>query len=214
MRQLMMRKFFVSVSCLAMGLMNLSAQNQANPPPANDNPLAGLNLNDSPGSHSEDGTPASPFVLKFKGHLIILNNGTLKAFDASTLKDVKYWAFYYSASWCPPCRAFTPQLVDFYKAFKKSHPNFELIFVNDDQSEDAMLAYMKTDEMSWPAVRFSDIDDSRLAAKKYCGPGIPCLVLTDENGKVLSDSFHGQDYVGPEQVMEDIKKMVPLPKGA
>jgi nucleoredoxin len=142
-----------------------------------------------------------------------MDHGTPKEFDASTLKDVKYWAFYYSASWCPPCRAFTPQLVDFYKDFKKSHPNFELIFVNDDRSEDAMLAYMKTDEMAWPAVRFSDINDSSLGAKKYCGPGIPCLVLTDENGKVLSDSFHGQDYTGPTQVIEDIKKLVPRPEG-
>jgi hypothetical protein len=68
---------------------------------------------------------------------------------------------------------------------------------------------MKMDGMPWPAVRFSDISESSLGAKKYCGPGIPCLVLTDASGKVLSDSFHGQDYVGPEQVMEDIKKMVP-----
>jgi nucleoredoxin len=208
-----MRKLLVSVSCLVMGLMNLPAQNQATPPPANDNPQAGLNLGDS-GSKSSDGTPASPFVEKFKGHLIVLDQGRPKAFDASTLKDVKYWAFYYSASWCPPCRAFTPQLVDFYKDFKKNHPNFELIFVNDDRSEDDMLAYMNTDAMSWPTVRFSDIEDSRLGAKKYCGPGIPCLVLTDANGKVLSDSFHGKDYVGPEQVIEDIKKLVPRPEGA
>jgi nucleoredoxin len=208
-----MRKFLVSVSCLAMGLMNLPAQNQATPPPANDNPQAGLNLGDSTSPHSSGSTTPSPFVAKFKGHLIVMDHGTPKEFDASTLKDVKYWAFYYSASWCGPCRAFTPQLVDFYKYFKKSHPNFELIFVNDDRSEDDMLAYMKTDAMSWPTVRFSDIEDPRLGAKKYCGPGIPCLVLTDANGKVLSDSFHGKDYVGPEQVIEDIKKLVPRPEG-
>ena len=199
-----MKKILIIASCLMIGLMNLPAQN---PAPANSNPLVGLNLGDS------SGPPLSLFAAKFKSHLVVLDDGRLKAFDVSTLADVKYWAFYYSASWCPPCRAFTPQLVDFYNSFKKNHPNFELIFVNDDQSEDAMLAYMKTDKMAWPAVRFSDLDDSRLGAKKYCGPGIPCLVLTDENGKVLSDSFHGQDYVGPQQVVEDIKKMVPRPAG-
>ncbi len=181
----MIRTLVFHVLFVAGGLVNLAAQSTA--------------------------TASSPFVDQFKGHLITLDNGVPKAFDASTLSGVKFWAFYYSASWCPPCRAFTPKLVDFYNDFKKSHPNFELIFVNDDQSEDAMLAYMKKENMTWPAVRFSDIDDSTLNAKKYCGPGIPCLVLTDTNGKVLSDSFHGQDYVGPGQVMDDIKKMVPTP---
>jgi hypothetical protein len=68
---------------------------------------------------------------------------------------------------------------------------------------------MKTDAMPWPAVRFDDID--RVKANQYCGEGIPDLVLVDANGKVLSDSFKGPDYVGPGQVMDDIKSMVPAP---
>ena len=106
----------------------------------------------------------------------------------------------------PPCRAFTPKLVDFYKQFKSQHPNFELIFVNHDESGDAMLEYMKTDAMPWPAVRFDDIESVK--ANKYCGAGIPDLVLVDADGKVLSDSFNGQEYVGPEKVMDDIKSLV------
>ena len=130
----------------------------------------------------------------------------MKAFDASTLKDVKYFAFYYSASWCPPCRAFTPKLVDFYKEFKPKHPNFELIFVNHDQSEDKMLAYMTGDSMTWPAVRFDDIE--KVQGNQYCGRGIPDLVLVDAGGTVLSDSFNGYQYLGPYKVIDDIKRMV------
>jgi nucleoredoxin len=168
------------------------------PTPASDNPTAGLNLGNSD-------TPAG-FAAKFNHHLVVLDNGNLKPFDAAALKDVKYFAFYYSASWCPPCRAFTPKLVDFYKSFKAQHPNFELIFVNHDQSADDMLAYMKTDGMAWPAVRFDDIDSTK--ANQYCGEGIPDLVLVDAGGKVLSDSFQGSEYVGPYKVMDDIKSMV------
>ena len=208
-----MRKILPFTACLAFGLLNLPAQTGANPPPASDNPSAGLNLGDSTSPHSAGAATPSPFVAQFTGHLLVMDHGTPRDFDASTLKGVQYWAFYYSASWCPPCRAFTPQLVDFYKYFKKSHPNFELIFVNDDRSEGAMLAYMKKDDMEWPAVRYSDLNDAQLQAKKYCGPGIPDLVLTDAGGKVLSDSFQGQDYVGPTKVMDDIKKMVPSPEG-
>ena len=209
----MMRKFLVSLSCLVMGVMNLPAQNHANPTPANDNPMAGLNLGDSTGAHSSGSTTPSPFVAKFKGHLLVMDHGTMKEFDASTLKDVKYWAFYYSASWCGPCRAFTPQLVDFYKYFKKSHPNFEVIFVGNDGTQAKMLDYMKEDQMPWPSMKYPDLDQPAVSVKKYFGPGIPDLVLTDENGKVLSDSFHGTDYTGPTKVIEDIKKMVPRPEG-
>jgi nucleoredoxin len=166
--------------------------------PASDNPTAALDLGDS--------QSLSGFAAKFNHHLVVLDNGNLKPFDASTLKNVKYFAFYYSASWCPPCRAFTPKLVDFYKSFKAQHPNFDLIFVNHDSSADDMLAYMKTDAMAWPAVRFDDIDSTK--ANQYCGEGIPDLVLVDASGKVLSDSFQGSEYVGPYKVMDDIKSMV------
>jgi nucleoredoxin len=146
------------------------------------------------------------FPAKFDHHLVAVENGRFKPFDASALKDVKYYAFYYSASWCPPCRAFTPKLVDFYKEFKPQHPNFELVFVNHDQSEDKMLAYMAGDSMTWPAIRFDDIE--KMAANRFCGPGIPDLVLVDAGGAVLSDSFSGDQYLGPYKVIDDIKRLV------
>jgi len=190
----------LSLGCGAFPVLG-QTNNATNSPSASDNPTAGLNLGEP--------VQLTGFAGKFDRHLVTLENGRLKKFDTSTLKDVKYWAFYYSASWCPPCRAFTPKLVEFYNQFKSKHPNFELIFVNHDQSEDDMLNYMKTDVMPWPAVQFDAIE--RLKANQYCGEGIPDLVLVDANGKVLSDSFHGADYVGPEQVIEDIKKLVPTP---
>jgi nucleoredoxin len=189
--------FAVGLSLL-LGLRHLEADGAA---PAGDNPTAGLDLGDA--------TQLTGFPAQFNHHLVSLVDGNLQPFDAATLKGVKFWAFYYSASWCPPCRVFTPKLVDFYKEFKAKHPNFELIFVNHDASSDAMLAYMKTDAMPWPAIRFDEID--QVNGNRFCGPGIPDLVLVDANGKVLSDSFNGSDYPGPEKVIDDIKSMVPTP---
>ena len=183
----------LSIAC-AIGYMDMQS-----PTPPSDNPTAALDL----GSSGQ----LSGFPGRFDHHLVSLQDGQLKTFDASTLKGVKYWAFYYSASWCPPCRAFTPKLVDFYNDFKAKHPNFELIFVNHDQSADDMLAYMKGDAMTWPAVRFDDIP--QVKGNEYCGRGIPDLVLVDADGKVLSDSFNGYDYLGPQKVIDDIKSMVP-----
>jgi nucleoredoxin len=184
---------------LLVGLFPLGAEN--NPAPASDNPMAGLNLADPNAPASLSG-----FAQTFDHHLVVLADGHAKPFDASALAGVKYFAFYYSASWCAPCRAFTPKLVEFYRSFKAQHPNFELIFVNHDEDADAMLEYMKSDAMPWPAVRFDDIGSTK--ADKYCGPGIPDLVLVDDHGKVLSDSFSGQDYRGPQAVIEDIQSMV------
>jgi nucleoredoxin len=188
-----------------------------NAAPASDNPMSGLDLSgiDGAPATNTDTTP-SPFVEKFKGHLLVMDNGTPKEFDASTLKGVQYWAFYYSASWCGPCRAFTPKLVDFYKYFKKSHPNFELIFVGNDGTQADMLKYMQGDNMPWPTMKYPDLDQPAVSVKKYFGPGIPDLVLTDAKGTVLSDTFNPDKtkYLGPNKVLDDIKRMVPMPAGS
>ena len=141
-----------------------------------------------------------------------------KSFDDSTLQGVKYWAFYFSTSWCPDCKAFTPKLVSFYKEFKPENPNFELILVCEDKTEEPMLNYLKTEGMPWPALRFSDIWNRTQHAMKYAARGIPNLVLVDENGKVLSSTYKGTEHLGSEEqilqsgkVMDDIKKLVPKP---
>jgi nucleoredoxin len=211
-------KFVIVAVCLAMGSLGGWAQN-ANPAPASDDPTAGLNLGDTlnsssssnPNSNPSSGsiTTPSPFVARLTGHLIVMVNGQPKAFDASTLKGVKYWAFYRSASWCPPCRAFTPKLVAFYNSFKKTHPDFELVFVSHDRSEQQMLGYMKQDKMTWPCLKYADWTNPQIDIAKVFGKYIPDLVLVDGNGTVLSDTNQGEDYLGPERVLADIPKMVP-----
>jgi nucleoredoxin len=147
----------------------------------------------------------SPIFPALKDALVVSEGQQLKKFDDASLAQTKYFAFYYSASWCGPCRAFTPDLVKWYKLHKKDNPQFELIFVSDDRSEKDMAAYMKTDAMPWPALEFAKKSASK-ALTHYCGPGIPCLVLVDDTGKVLSDSFQGQTYLGPRKVLADIEK--------
>jgi len=144
---------------------------------------------------------------KLDGHLVVLdNNGTFKPYTAS-LKDVKYLAIYHSAAWCAPCKIFTPKLVKFYNDFKPSHPNFELVFVSHDPGVTDMLGYMKDDAMTWPAVRFEDIDATKVNDTDPQG-GMPDLILTDASGKVLSDTFQGDNFVGPDKVLDDIKSIV------
>jgi thiol-disulfide isomerase/thioredoxin len=97
---------------------------------------------------------------------------------------------YFSASWCPPCRAFTPQLVAAYNQLQTEGKPFEVVLVTSDQSEADMKAYMKSHDMPWLAIPFGDKPINALK-KKYGVAGIPTLVVVDAAGKTLSANARG-----------------------
>ncbi len=151
--------------------------------------------------------PLAPFARTLGSKLVRLENGTLKPHAQARLAGVKFFAIYYSASWCGPCRQFTPELVDAYGKIRAQYPEFELVFVSNDRSAGDMMSYMRDDRMAWPAVRYDAIRGSR-DITRYAGSGIPCLVLVDADGKVLSDSFRRGDYVGPDLVLDETWKIL------
>jgi nucleoredoxin len=138
-----------------------------------------------------------------KGDLVSWHNGSLSRFEDEPLEKKKLIALYFSAHWCAPCRAFTPKLVDFYNRVAPQHPEFEIIFVSFDRSQFAMETYMRETNMPWPAIDYPKVA-SKEAIRKYAGDGIPCLVLLDATGKVVSDSFAGKQYLGPGKVLTDL----------
>ena len=105
-----------------------------------------------------------------------------KAVTNHGLQDRGYVLVYYSASWCPPCRQFTPILDKYYQE-NKNKQNFEILLVGSDRSEKEMLSYMK--KMSFNAIAFDKIRSSGLA--QFAGRGIPNLTVFDNSGKVLLD---------------------------
>lgn len=148
-----------------------------------------------------------PIFPALKGALVSVQGKSVKKFNEAPLAQTKYFGLYFSASWCPPCRLFTPKLVEFYNRTKPAHPEFELIFVSSDRDEGTMEAYMEKDKMPWPALRYSKIRHDEILTS-YSGEGIPCLVFVDASGKVLSDSYEGGRYVGPEKVVADIERIL------
>lgn len=151
--------------------------------------------------------PTSAIGQMLAGKLVHLEKAGLQPVKTERLAGVKFYAIYFSAGWCPPCREFTPGFVDAYGKIREIYPEFETVFVSNDRSPAEMFAYMRDDRMAWPAVRWDQIRGLR-GINHYAGSGIPCLVLIDAEGKVLSDSYRLGRYVGPDAVLEETWKIL------
>lgn len=110
---------------------------------------------------------------------------------------------YFSAHWCPPCRRFTPVLIEFYKKLNQEK-NFEIIFCSLDSDEAAYKEY--TADMPWLCMPF-EAKESKILANKYNAQGIPHLVVADGEGKVITE-----DGTGELREDEEGKKFPWVPK--
>ena len=110
------------------------------------------------------------------------------------LKDMDCVMLYFSAHWCPPCRAYTPKLSSAYKEYseKENKENrVAIVFISSDQNQENFDGYFG-DEMSFYALPYSDRDRKDTLADKYGIQGIPTLVLLDGKGVKVEDNIRGK----------------------
>ena len=98
---------------------------------------------------------------------------------------------YFSASWCPPCRAFTPRLVEFYNSLKAdplTQNDIEIVFVTSDRTKDDFESYYS--KMPWLSMPYDDISGyaRRSLSSTFGIRGIPSLVVLDCDANVISSS--------------------------
>jgi thiol-disulfide isomerase/thioredoxin len=129
-----------------------------------------------------DGKP-SVFDEAFDGNLVKVDGKSLKKYEM-TERPKKYYVFYYTASWCPPCQQYTPSLVDFYNEHKSD--NFELVLITADRDEAAMEKYAVEKKMPWPQLKFSESPKFQKEFEQGVG-GYPSVIVTDLKGKVLGN---------------------------
>jgi nucleoredoxin len=149
-------------------------------------------LNEESGKLLDEWSPAStestsvakPSVFDdlLDDNLVILDSRKLKKYAPRT-KPSKYYVFYYTASWCGPCQAFTPSLVSFYKKYKND--SFELILISSDEEEEDMVEYAKDKRMPWPQLELSKADDFKKEFR-HGVKGIPSVIVCDLEGKIVS----------------------------
>ena len=96
-----------------------------------------------------------PKISSLLGDKVIRNNGE-EVSTESLSGTGKVVGLYFSAHWCPPCRAFTPELCAFYEKFKNSEKGdlLELVFVSSDRDETGFKDYFE--DMPFLALPFSD----------------------------------------------------------
>lgn len=91
---------------------------------------------------------------------------------------------YFSAHWCPPCRQFTPQLAERYKALLAANKELEIVFVSSDREEASFHDYFSS--MPWTALPFSARDIKAQLSSKFGVSGIPSLVFLNSDGSTIT----------------------------
>ncbi|KAK7313094.1 hypothetical protein VNO77_37494 [Canavalia gladiata] len=111
---------------------------------------------------------------------LLRNNGDQVKIESLKRKKL---GLYFSASWCGPCRRFTPTLVEVYNEIVPKG-DFEIVFVTDDKDDESFNIYFS--KMPWLAIPFSDSETRSGLYELFHVRGIPHLTLLDETGKVVT----------------------------
>lgn len=97
---------------------------------------------------------------------------------------IDFWA-----SWCRPCRAENPRVLQVYNRYKDK--GFEIYGVSIDQDKEAWLQAIEDDGIAWLHVSDLKFWQSPVV-KDYQIGAIPATYLIDEEGKIVAKNLRGR----------------------
>lgn len=98
--------------------------------------------------------------------------------------QAQYYMYFFTASWCAPCRAVTPKIVAEYASMISNH-YMEVILVSFDDTEEQARAYLRKYEAPFAAILFSSLPSHPLPG---CPPdvnAIPHIIVVDSHGNFI-----------------------------
>ena len=131
--------------------------------------------------------------LSLPGHPMEIS-GTLlngKPFDQKTLAGkvvlVDFWA-----TWCGPCVAEIPNVLEQYEKYHKD--GFEVVGISLDQEREALEKFVTEQKLPWPILFEEPKGDGwqHPLATFYGISGIPTVVLIGRDGKVITLDARGE----------------------
>ncbi len=134
----------------------------------------------------------------------ILHDAKGRKVEASTLKG-KYIGLYFSAHWCPPCRAFTPSLVQFGN--RHSDDNFEVVFVSFDHSNSDKRRYIYDAKMPWLSIPGARSREIQALAERFAVESFPTLIVLAPDGSVLTTQGREEVSFAPDTALDEWKKV-------
>lgn len=103
------------------------------------------------------------------------------------------------ATWCAPCVAEVPLLVELHEKFRGRN-DFIMLGISRDFEEDALRDFIKDHpKMTWPQA-FGEAGGSDAAAEAFGVSGIPAISLIGPDGKILATDLRD------ERITQEVEK--------
>ena len=94
----------------------------------------------------------------------------------------KFYIFICSASWCGPCRALMPQVVEEYEKKMKKNKNVSMVLLGCDSDDESARKYIEHYETDMPGVLNKKV---QLENRPEI-PGIPWYFILNAKGELVS----------------------------